>query len=101
MSEFWAVTDSQGDTPDEPIVVLKSDGPFVQVWVPHLNKWVDGPSYIESIYGDDRDAVSITEQQAAQYRSQGVGMDEAEYAGWLKWQDTYEQMVSSGEPAQP
>jgi hypothetical protein len=82
---YWALTDSSGDVPDQPIVILKGEGPIIYSWAPHLNKWVESPIYFDEVYGGDPGRVEITEQQAAEYRAQGIGLDEEGFNDMLTW----------------
>lgn len=89
MIQHWALTTPTGPTPDEPHVVLRTtDGINPEVWSPGQNAWVPAPIYFDAIYGDDPDAVTITDQQAEQYKADGVGMDEEALAKVLALTDT-------------
>lgn len=77
---YYVMTNPFGDAPDQPIVLIQQDGAGVRVWDKNSSKWVDSPIYIDSLFGDDPGWVNITEEQAAQYRADGVGMDEEGFA---------------------
>jgi len=82
--EFYALTDPFGDTPDAPIVIINQDGTGVRVWDKNTNKWVDAPIYMDSLFGDDPGWVHLTEQEAAGYRADQVGMDPAGFERLMK-----------------
>lgn len=72
--QHWAMTNPFGPTPDKPHVLLRTEfGVDVKLWAPTEDDWLDGPGYFRAIYGDDPDCVQITEAQANQYTSEGVG----------------------------
>lgn len=74
-NQYWVLTSPFGPTPDKPHVLLRTEeGVDVKLWAPTEDDWVDAPGYFDLIYGDDPDSVLVTEAEADQYKTDGVGL---------------------------